>query len=136
MRIGYQGRRPRGSSRCPPRRLPELPPRSTAAAPSPAKHALLEALHRDPLPAPEQPVHGLPDALTDAARAEQFIRRGALAAARQMLAAWGKAADPAAARPTCAGCRLPMRHKGCKEGAAVTTLAPVRSRRPRYRCGG
>jgi Uncharacterised protein family (UPF0236) len=109
---------------------------STPAEPSPVKRSLLEQLHREVLPALEQLVHGLPDSLTDAAQAERHLRRGALAAARLLLAAWGRAADPAVARPACARCRLPMRHKGYKEAGSVTTLGPVRFRRPRYRCDG
>jgi len=107
---------------------------STTPAPSPVKRALLEKLHGDVLPALEQLVHALPDALTDAAQAERQIRAGALAAARLLLAAWGRAADRAVTRPECPHCRLPMRHKGYKEGGAVTTLGHVRFRRPRYRC--
>jgi hypothetical protein len=109
---------------------------STPPAPSPVKRALLEQLHREVLPALEALVDGLPEALTDAAQAERQIRAGALAAARRLLAAWGQAADPAVARPACTRCRLPMRHKGYKEGGSVTTLGPVRFRRPRYRCEG
>ncbi len=107
---------------------------STAPDPSPVKRALLDALHRELLPALEQLVNGLPDALTDAAQAERQIRSGALAAARLLLAAWGQAADTAVDRPQCPACRLPMRHKGYKGGTSVTTLGSVRFRRPRYRC--
>lgn len=107
---------------------------STPPTPSPVKQALLEQLHRQVLPALEALVHGLPDALSDAAQAERHLRAGALAAARLLLAAWGQAADPAIARPECARCRLPMRHKGYKAATAVTTLGPAPFRRPRYRC--
>jgi hypothetical protein len=107
---------------------------STAPLASPVKRALLEQLHREVVPALEQLVAALPDSLIDAAQAERQVRAGALAAARLLLAAWGRAADPRAARPECPHCRLPMRHKGYKEGGSVTTLGPVRFRRPRYRC--
>jgi len=107
---------------------------STAPPASPVKRALLEQLHREVVPVLEQLVAALPDSLLDAAQAERQVRAGALAAARLLLAAWGRAADTAAARPECPHCRLPMRHKGYKEGASVTTLGPVRFRRPRYRC--
>lgn len=107
---------------------------TTTADPSPVKRALLQQLHREVLPALEALVHGLPEALTEAAQAERHIRAGALAAARLLLAAWGQAADPAVARPACPRCHLPMRHKGYKQGASVTTLGAVRFRRPRYRC--
>jgi hypothetical protein len=104
-------------------------------APLPAvKAALLQRLHQDVLPALEQLVADLPDALTDVAQAERQIRSGALAAARLLLAAWGQVADPATPRPDCPRCRLPMRHKGPKRGKAITTLGTVAFRRTRYRC--
>jgi hypothetical protein len=109
---------------------------STAPVPSPVKQALLERLHQDVLPALEQLLATLPDALTDTAQAERHVRAGFLAAARLLLQAWSQAADRAAPRPDCPRCRLPMRHKGYKEAGSVTTLGPVRSRRPRYRCAG
>jgi hypothetical protein len=107
---------------------------STAPELSPVKRALLDALHRELLPALEQLIGQLPGGLADADRAERHIRAGLLAAARLLLQAWARAADPAAQRPACPGCRLPMRHKGYKEGSAVTTTGPVRFRQPRYRC--
>lgn len=107
---------------------------STTLALSPVQRALLEALHRDILPALEQVVHGLPDALADAPQAERHPRAGALASARLLRVAWGQAADAAVARPECGRCCLPMRHKGYKEAASATTLGHVRFRRPRYRC--
>jgi hypothetical protein len=107
---------------------------STAPDPSSVKRALLDAVHRELLPALEQLIGQLPDGLGDAASAERQVRAGFLAAARLLLQAWARAADPAAERPACPGCRLPMRHKGYKEGTAVTTAGPVRFRQPRYRC--
>lgn len=107
---------------------------STPPAPSPVKRALLEALHREVLPALEGLIDSLPDSLTDVAQAERRVRAGALAAARRLLAAWGRAADATVARPECPRCRLPMRHKGYKEGTAVTTLGTVPFRRARFRC--
>ena len=107
---------------------------STPADLSPVKRALLEKLHTDVVPALEQLLAALPDTLTDAAQAERQIRAGALAAARLLLAAWGQTADPAVARPACPHCRLPLRHKGYREGRAVTTLGTVPFRRPRFRC--
>jgi hypothetical protein len=109
---------------------------STATEPSPVKRALLEALHRELLPALEQLISQLPDGLADADRAERQLRAGLLTAARLLLQAWARAADPAAGRPACPGCHLPMRHKGYREGTSVTTLGPVRFRQPRYRCEG
>lgn len=107
---------------------------TTAQAISPVKQALRQALHEQLLPALEQLIDQLPEALTDAAQAERQVRAGLLAAAQLLLRAWGRAADPAIARPDCPHCRLPLRHKGYKEATAVTTLGPVRFRRPRYRC--
>jgi hypothetical protein len=107
---------------------------STAPDSSPVKRALLDALHRELLPALEQLIGQLPGGLADADRAERQVRAGLLAAARLLLQAWAHAADPAAPRPACPGCRLPMRHKGYTEGTAVTTTGPVRFRQPRYRC--
>lgn len=107
---------------------------STAPDPSPVKRALRDALHRELLPALELLVDQLPDGLADADRAERRVRAGLLEAARLLLQAWARAADPAAARPECAACRLPMRHKGYREGGHVTTLGAVRFRQPRYRC--
>jgi hypothetical protein len=107
---------------------------STPAPSSPVKSALLAKLHAEVLPALEQLVAELPDDLADVAQAERKVRAGALAAARLLLAAWGGLADPATARPECPRCRLPMRHKGYKEAGTLTTLGPVRFRRPRYRC--
>src|SRR5215468_9115685 len=107
---------------------------TTPPDPSPVKRALRDALHRELLPALEQLIDQLPDGLADADRAERQVRAGLLAAARLLLQAWARAADPAAQRPACPGCRLPMRHKGYKEGTAVTTAGPVRFRQPRYRC--
>jgi hypothetical protein len=107
---------------------------STSTELSPVKRALLEQLRQTILPALEHLVCSLPDSLAQAAQAERQIRTGALAAAHQILAAWGRAADPSVARPDCPHCRLPMRHKGYKDGTAVTTLGPVSFRRARFRC--
>jgi hypothetical protein len=107
---------------------------STAVEASAVKRALRDALHRDILPALEALIDSLPDALAEAALAERRVRAGALAAARQLLTAWGQVADAAAARPDCPRCHLPMRHKGYKEGAALTTLGLVPFRRARFRC--
>jgi hypothetical protein len=107
---------------------------STPAALSPVKRALLEQLQQSILPALEQLVCSLPDSLADAAQAERQVRAGALAVARQLLAAWGQAADNRVARPDCPRCRLPMRHKGSKDGTAITTLGAVSFRRARFRC--
>jgi len=79
-------------------------------------------------------VEQLPEALTDVAQAERRIRWGALTAARLLLAAWGRTADPAVGRPDCPHCRLPMRHKGRKAGRTLTTVGRVAFRRPRFRC--
>jgi hypothetical protein len=107
---------------------------STPPDATPVKRALLDALHRELVPALEQLIDQLPGGLADADRAERQVRAGLLAAARLLLQAWARAADPAAVRPACPACRLPMRHKGYAEGTAVTTAGPVRFRQPRYRC--
>ncbi len=109
---------------------------STAPDLDPVKRALLEALHRELVPARERLIDQLPGALTDADRAERQVRAGLLQVARLLLQAWARAADPAAGRPDCPRCRLPMRHKGYREGTAATTLGPTRFRQPRYRCAG
>jgi hypothetical protein len=101
---------------------------------SAVKHALREALRRELLPALEQLIDRLPDGLADADRAERQVRTGLLNAARLLLQAWARAADPAVARPECSACHLPMRHKGYRGGGHITTLGPVRFRQPRYRC--
>jgi len=107
---------------------------STAPDSPAVKHALLEVLQRELLPALAQLIDQLPDGLADADRAERQVRAGLLAVARLLLQAWARAADPAAGRPECPDCRLPLRHKGYREGTSVTTLGPVRFRQPRYRC--
>jgi hypothetical protein len=109
---------------------------STAPDSSPVKRALRDALHRELVPALEQLVAQLPDGLADADRAERQLRAGLLDAAGLLLQAWARAADPAIQRPECPACRLPLRHKGYREGTHVTTLGPVRFRQPRYRCAG
>ncbi len=109
---------------------------STAPDSSPVKRALLDALRREPLPAPGQLIGQLPDGLADADGAERQVRAGLLAAARLLLQAWARAAGPAAGRPACPACRLPMRHKGYKEATVVTAIGPARFRQPRYRCEG
>jgi hypothetical protein len=109
---------------------------STPPEPGAVKRALLEKLRQEVFPALEQLVSELPDGLGDAAQAERQVRRGALAAARSLLAAWGQAADPAVPRPDCPRCRLPMRHKGYKSGSALTTVGAVAFRRARFRCAG
>jgi hypothetical protein len=107
---------------------------STPPPLSPVKRALLDKLCQEVVPALEKLVAELPDGLADAAQAERRLRSGALAAARQLLAAWGQAADPAADRPDCPQCRLPMRHKGYRDGTALTTVGAVAFRRARFRC--
>jgi hypothetical protein len=109
---------------------------STPAPADAVKQALREALQREVFPALEALVAALPPALADAAQAERQVRQGALAAARSLLAAWGQAADPTAGRPDCPRCRLPMRHKGYKASATVTTLGAVSFTRARFRCPG
>jgi hypothetical protein len=109
---------------------------STPAPHSPVKAALRQKVHQDVLPALEQLVDDLPEALTEAPQAERRIRAGALAAARLLLAAWGRTADTSVQRPDCPHCHWPMRHKGYKAGRAVTTVGRVAFRRPRFRCDG
>jgi hypothetical protein len=67
---------------------------STAASVPAVKAALIEKLHHDVLPALEQLVAALLEALTEVAQAERQIRAGALAAARSLLTAWGPGRRP------------------------------------------
>ena len=107
---------------------------STAQTPGAVKQALREALHAEILPGLDALVDSLPDSLLQAGQAERLLRAGLLAAARQLLQAWGKSADRTCDRPACAQCGLPMRHKGSKPGSSLTTVGRVRFRRPRWRC--
>jgi hypothetical protein len=103
---------------------------------SPVKQTLLAQLREQLLPQLDQLVHDLPEQLLDFARAEAGVRAGMLELARRLLGLWAQAADPAADRPRCEPCGLPMRHKGLLPAALVSTLGPVRYRRPRWRCEG
>jgi len=76
----------------------------------------------------------LPDDLDDLAAAEQQIREGVLEIGRQLLQSWSDVADAQAATPECDACEEPMRHKGYVIGPLMTTLGPIRVRRPRFRC--
>jgi hypothetical protein len=107
---------------------------STPQTPAAVKQALLDALAADVLPALHELIASLPEALLEAPQAERLIRAGFLAAARRLLQAWSRAADPATDRPDCPHCGLPMRHKGSKAAHSLTTLGPVRFRRRRWRC--
>src|SRR6516162_356374 len=107
---------------------------STAQTPGAVKQALRDALHAEILPGLDALVDSLPDSLLQAGQAERLLRAGLLAAARQLLQAWGKSADRTCDRPACAQCGLPMRHKGSKPGSSLTTVGRVRFRRPRWRC--
>src|SRR5215475_13298276 len=109
---------------------------STPAADSAVKRPLLDHLRDETLPALERLVASLPGSLKSAAEVERQVRAAALAAARSLLAAWGRAADAATDRPACPCCAGPMRHKGRRSATCLTTLGAVRFRRPRYRCDG
>ena len=103
---------------------------------SPVKQALLEQVREHLLPQLDELVRDLPEQLLDFARAEADLRAGLLELARRLLALWAQAADPSAARPCCPGCGVPMRHKGLLPAEVLSTLGPVRYRRPRWRCTG
>ena len=109
---------------------------STPTASAAVKRAVLQKLRDDVLPALAALVEDLPDTLAGAADAERALRAGLLAAARSLLTAWGRAADADAPRPDCPHCRLPMRHKGYKDGKTLTTVGTATFRRARFRCAG
>lgn len=100
----------------------------------PVKQALVDQVREYLLPQLDQLVRDLPEQLLDFARAEADLRAGMLELARRLLALWARAADPAAARPCCEQCGVPMRHKGLLGAEVVSTLGPVPYRRPRWRC--
>ena len=107
---------------------------STAPPPVAVKQAVLEVLRAEVVPALEALADSLPGSLADAPQAERQVRACALACARRLLDAWGLAPRPAPARPDCPRCRLPLRHKGYRPGATLTTLGAVQFRRARFRC--
>jgi hypothetical protein len=107
---------------------------STAPRLSVVKQALREIVQRELIPALEQIIHDLPDALTDFAPVERQLRTRFLELAHSALERWAAVADKKIARPTCSGCGVPMRHKGHEETLVVTTLGNVTFRRPRWRC--
>jgi hypothetical protein len=107
---------------------------STSTPDSSVKQSLSDLLHTEILPALQRAVDSLPDSLSAAAEAERLLRDAALATARSLLVAWGKAADTATDRPACPCCADPMRHKGHRNTTCMTTVGSVRFRRPRYRC--
>jgi hypothetical protein len=98
------------------------------------KHALVEKLHREIVPALEQLIQALPDQLLDFAQAEQHLRQGMLKVAQRLLENWAEVADLAVQRPCCPKCGVPMRHKGRVPSSVMTTLGEVEYRRPRWRC--
>ena len=100
----------------------------------PVKQALLEKLHQEIVPELEALVQQLPEQLVDFREAEAHLRGGLLKVAQHLLEKWSQVADPAMARPSCAKCGVPMRHKGRLPATVVTTLGSVAYRRPRWRC--
>jgi hypothetical protein len=107
---------------------------STAQAAPAVKQVLAQKLRAEIVPALEQLVQQLPEQLLDFRQAETQLRQGLLEVAQRLLGIWGEAADPAAPRPCCRRCGVPMRHKGLLPTAVVTTLGEVAYRRPRWRC--
>jgi hypothetical protein len=100
----------------------------------PVKDALREKLHREIVPQLEQLVDSLPEALHGLPQAEALLRVGGMEAARCLLQGWGEVAQRTNVRPDCPKCGLPMRHKGLKPLALLSTVGLIRCRRPRYRC--
>jgi hypothetical protein len=100
------------------------------------KQALLARLHEQLVPELERLVRDLPEDLLHFDRAEADVRSGMLELARRLLALWAQAADRHVARPRCPQCDTPMRHRGAPAAELVSTLGPVRYRRPRWRCQG
>lgn len=107
---------------------------STSNATPTVKHALMEKLHREIVPALEQLIQALPDQLLDFAQAEQQLRQGMLKVAQRLLENWAEVADLAVQRPCCPKCGVPMRHKGRAPSRVMTTLGEVEYWRPRWRC--
>jgi hypothetical protein len=107
---------------------------STAQAAPAVKQVLVQKLREQIVPALEQLVQQLPEQLLDFRQAETQLRQGLLDVAQRLLGIWGEVADPAAPRPCCRLCGVPMRHKGLLPTAVVTTLGEVAYRRPRWRC--
>jgi hypothetical protein len=98
------------------------------------KHALVEKLHREIVPALEELIQALPDQLLDFTQAERQLRQGMLKIGQRLLEQWTAVADLAAQRPCCPKCGVPMRNKGLAPSSVVTTLGAVEYRRPRWRC--
>jgi hypothetical protein len=109
-------------------------PMSTAPALSLVKQTLLEIVQRQLVPALEQIVRDLPDALTEFGPVENQLRARFLELARLALERWAEVADKSMTRPSCGQCGMPMRHKGQEESRLVTTLGSANYRRPRWRC--
>jgi hypothetical protein len=107
---------------------------STSNVTPAVKHALVEKLHREIVPALEQLIQALPDQLLDFAQAEQQLRQGMLKVAQRLLENWAEVADLAVQRPCCPKCGVPMRHKGRAPSSVMTTLGEVEYQRPRWRC--
>jgi hypothetical protein len=61
---------------------------STSKATPCVKHALLEKLHREIVPEPEQLIHELPGQLLDFRQAETRLRQGMLKLAQRLLEKW------------------------------------------------
>lgn len=107
---------------------------STSNPTAAVKHALVEKLHGEIVPALEQLIQALPEQLLDFAQAELQLRQGMLRVAQRLLENWAEVADVAVQRPCCPTCGVPMRNKGRAPSTVVTTLGEVEYRRPRWRC--
>lgn len=106
----------------------------TAQAPSAVKESVLKHLRDKVVPELERLVETLPEDLTRFDQAESQIRTAMLGAARLLLEGWAEHADPKVARPTCPGCKVPMRHKGHVATKVVSLVGAIDYRRPRWRC--
>lgn len=107
---------------------------SSSQSESAVKQALRTKLHQDIVPFLEQLIDSLPEDLEGLCQAEQLLRDGGLESARLLLEGWGQVAQRIKARPCCAKCGMPMRHKGLKPLHLATTVGDIHCRRPRYRC--
>lgn len=101
---------------------------------SAVKRALLEIVRRELLPAMEQLINELPDALSQSREVEAHVRKRFLELARSAFQNWAVVADKTIARPGCPKCGMPMRHKGLERIRVTTTLGDVHFHRPRWNC--
>lgn len=109
---------------------------NTSQCVSVVKQGMLDFVRRELVPALEQVIHELPDALSQASAAEAHVRRRFLELAGSALQSWAAVADTRSARPSCPKCGVPMRHKGLERIRVTTTLGDIDFRRPRWNCAG